>query len=63
MVALSRCQLWCAVLPGETILQTSVPELIYRADCSKDAALSGIVEKSHESDWRMPASDELSSGE
>jgi len=52
-----------AVLPGEMILQASVPELIDRADCTEDASFAGVVEESHEAHRCMPAPGELGKGE
>jgi hypothetical protein len=58
--ARSRCGF---LLPGKTILETSVPELIYRPDCTNDATLPGIVEESHEVYRGLPTPGQLSSSE
>lgn len=47
-------------LPGETILQASVPELIDRPDGAQDIALTGIVKEPQQADRGMPAHGKLS---
>ena len=47
-------------LPGEAILQASVPELIDRPDGAKDVALAGIVKEPQQAGRGVPAHGKLS---
>jgi len=38
---------------GQTILETSVAELIDRSDCPQDVAFTRIFQEAHEVDWGM----------
>lgn len=48
---------------GKTVLQTGMPELIYRPDGAQNVSLACVIEEFHEAHRRMPAHGKLCGGE